>query len=118
MGRVLIVAPAADWRVDPHQIGLWIVPDLWKTFRSRFPRGPWKTLRVFHTLHRPSTSWVGSRRTDNACARDRVYAILTPLAAWPVLKRSSVAGFERSVTRGAPEFRSTRPVTPPSSITP
>jgi hypothetical protein len=33
---------------------LWIVPDLWKTPRTRFPQGRWKTAQtaVFHTLHR------------------------------------------------------------------
>ena len=33
---------------------LWIVPDLWKTQRTRFPQGRWKTAKraVFHTLHK------------------------------------------------------------------
>jgi hypothetical protein len=32
---------------------LWIVPDLWKTHRTRFPQGRWKTATraVFHTLY-------------------------------------------------------------------
>jgi hypothetical protein len=30
---------------------LWIVPDLWKTHRTRFPQGRWTRRRV-HTLHR------------------------------------------------------------------
>jgi hypothetical protein len=34
---------------------LWKLPELW-TQRTR-PRAPWKTLRVFHSFHRASSSW-------------------------------------------------------------
>jgi hypothetical protein len=38
------------------------------------------------------------RRASRACARVGNQTILTPPTAWPVLKRSSLAAFERSVT--------------------
>ena len=41
-------------------------------------------------------------RRRRACARTATYAILTHPAAWRVFKRSSLAGFQRSVTESGP----------------
>jgi len=41
-----IVAPTAACAVVIDPIGLWIVPDLWKTRRARFPQGPWTAHRT------------------------------------------------------------------------
>jgi hypothetical protein len=41
MGRSEIVAPGAAQAVAGNAKSLWIVPDLWKTHRTRFPQGPW-----------------------------------------------------------------------------
>jgi hypothetical protein len=45
---------------------LWIAPDLWKTQRTRFPQGRWKTAQtaVFHTLHR-RTTFRGMKKREN-----------------------------------------------------
>jgi hypothetical protein len=46
--------------------GLWIVPDLWNTHRTRLPQGRWKTAQhaVSHTLHRRTHSLHLMSRTN------------------------------------------------------
>ena len=41
MARPEIVVPGAAHTVAADAKSLWIVPDLWKTHRTRFPQGPW-----------------------------------------------------------------------------
>ena len=41
MGHSEIGAPTGAYAADCRGGGLWILPDLWKTPRARFPQGPW-----------------------------------------------------------------------------
>ena len=52
MARLGIAAPTESWRLADYGLTCGSCRTLWKTPRPRFPQGPWKTLRVFHTLHR------------------------------------------------------------------
>ena len=50
---------------------LWIAPDLWKTHRTRFPQGRWKTAQdaVSHTLHRHTPSTLMKKNKGRTMTR-------------------------------------------------
>ncbi len=64
------------------------------------PTAAWKTRRrVSHTAHRRTRTVIRNRTKIPRLRAVRSQTILTPPTAWPLFKRSSVAAFERSVTR-------------------
>jgi hypothetical protein len=59
-----------------------------------------RTERAAHTLHKASLfSFTKKEKGKNPCIAVAPYSILTASPEWPVFKRSSVAAFQRSVTK-------------------
>jgi hypothetical protein len=70
MGRSEIVAPGAAHAVAFSAKSLWIVPDLWKTHRTRFPQGPWtRTERAPTRSTGPALSLERRRRRRRTTER-------------------------------------------------
>lgn len=101
MARPPIVAPPGSYAVDRRHGGLWILPDLWKTPRARFPQGPWtarQTAPPTGSTGRHHRLGEGDDSEPLAC-RGAVQDTDNPSPEWPLFKRSSVAAFQRSVTK-------------------
>ena len=103
-------APARDGR---RRLRPWTVTQPW-TPRTRPPLLG-KRADAFPT---PPTAVHGTREKQEeptrACARERNQTILMPPTAWPLFKRSSVAAFERSVTKWLAAFHHQSDVKPPA----